>query len=369
MPLASHLLILNQQHLDRLKKSISCLHDWFQSQARDLPWRRSRDPYAIWISEVMLQQTQVTTVLLYYQRWMGLFPNINTLAEAKLDQVLHVWEGLGYYSRAQNLHRAAQIIVNQYQGNIPSTFERFISLPGVGEYTAAAVLSIAFNQDFPTIDGNVRRVLARLTALPHDPRRSPWASSLKTLSQVIMPTGRASIHNQAMMELGALLCTPRKPKCPQCPFRDVCLAYTSHRPEDFPIKKASAPIPHRELVVGVIFRQQKLFICQRPYDALLGGLWEFPTASLQAGENKQAALANEIKKSFGLLIDIGQEQATVQHAYSHFRVTLFPYHCTYIDTIAQAREITTGAWVAIKNLKKYAMHRASRKILQQVQLS
>jgi A/G-specific adenine glycosylase len=357
---------LSSEQRRSLQKAVLELHRWFKTHARDLPWRRTRDPYAIWVSEVMLQQTQVKTVIPYFQRWMSTFPTVEDLASAHEDQVLGLWEGLGYYSRALNLWRAAQDIVHLHQGQIPSSPEVLGLLPGIGSYTMAAILSIAFDQDLATVDGNVRRVLSRLIALNENNRHNPWRSALECLAQQLLPPGTAAIHNQAMMELGALVCTPRQPDCRTCPLRGPCRALKSGKPELFPARPIARQIPHHNVAIALIYRGERLFVDQRPYGGLLGGLWEFPGGKIAEGETVEQALQRELAEEFSMTVEIQASLLPVAHAYSHFKVTLHPRLCRFIGMNSRAGEGPPWRWIALEELTQLAMPKANRKVIAQL---
>lgn len=349
-----------------LRAAVPALHRWYRAHARDLPWRRTRDPYAVWISEAMLQQTRVAAVVPYYERWMGLFPTVQALAAADETEVLRAWEGLGYYARARNLHRAAREVVARFGGRLPPALEDFRALPGVGPYTAAAVLSLAFDQDLAVVDGNVRRVLARLTALPSDPRRNPQAAALEALARDLLPPGTAALHNQGLMELGATVCSPRAPACPGCPLRAPCRAAASGRPGEYPVRPPRKAVPHYHVSLGLVFRNGRIFIDRRPYEGLLGGLWEFPGGKVEEGESPEQALHRELREEFGLRVRPEDTLPEVRHAYTHFRVTLHPHLCRFLGM--EPRGCAEGQrewlWVDPGELHHYPMPRANRKVLE-----
>jgi A/G-specific adenine glycosylase len=261
------------------------LLDWYDREKRDLPWRRTRDPYAVWISEAMLQQTRVETVIPYYHRFMKRFPDPAALASADLQEVLKLWEGLGYYSRARNLHRAAAVIVEEYDGRIPHSMDAIRSLPGVGPYIAAAVLSIAFDQPHAVVDGNVKRVLARLLQIDAPVNKPASHRIFQREADRLLTRERPSAHNQAIMELGALVCKPKNPECAVCPVSSFCRSHGSETVSAFPVRLTKPRTPLRRMIVAVIVRQKDhhVLIVQRPEEGLLGGLWEFPGKQLEKG--------------------------------------------------------------------------------------
>ena len=337
---------------------------WYRKNKRDLPWRRTTDPYAIWVSEIMLQQTQVATVIPYYKNFLKFFPSVRDLAKSDLSKVLKVWEGLGYYSRARNLHRASQIVSNHYHGEIPDQLKDLRTLPGIGRYTAGAILSIAFNKEAPVLDGNVKRVLSRLFAIADSPVRGQTEGLLWHLSESLLPKGHASSFNQGLMDLGAMLCTPKEPRCSQCPLRDLCKGMASGDPERFPTKGLKKKIPHIEAVSAVILKNGRVLLQQRPPEGLLGGLWEFPNWKIEEKKRTRPRLRlrlrSYIKKEVGLNVEVKGPVGTFQQTYSHFKLTLHTYYCQSRDAKKK------GKWVPIKNLPRFPMSRIHRRIAEKL---
>ena len=335
---------------------------WYEGAARRLPWRGSGDPYAVWISEVMLQQTRVETVIPYYLRWMERFPSVAALARASEQEVLKAWEGLGYYSRARNLHRAARVLMEQSGGQFPDTADAIRLLPGVGRYTAGAIASIAFGRDEPALDGNIRRVLARVFNLT-EPARSPAgeAKLWDLAAQNLLP-GRAGDYNQALMDLGATLCTPRAPDCPACPLEGICRARALGVQEQRPVMEPKPAIPHYLVAAGILERDRRVLIARRPSSGLLGGLWEFPGGKLQAGEDLPACLRREIQEELGVTAGVGEEFGVYRHAYTHFRVTLHAFCCTLVEGEPKNLHHSQLAWVRIEELGSYPMGKIDRQI-------
>jgi len=331
---------------------------WFARERRDLPWRRTREPYAIWVAEVMLAQTRVATAIPYYERFLARFPNVATLAAAPLDEVLKAWEGLGYYARARSLQRAAQEMVARYGGRIPDDPAAVRALPGVGAYTAAALLSIAFGRDEAALDGNARRVLARLYALPE-----PGAAELRALAQSLLPHGHAGDWNQALMDLGATVCTPRRPRCPACPLAQHCLARRQGTPEQFPAPRRRPALPHYQVCAAVIEREGRFLIAQRPPEGLLGGLWEFPGGKQEPGESLEECLRREIREELAVEIAVGAPVATVEHAYTHLRITLHAFRCQLLAGEPQAIAVAAWRWVRPDELGRFAFSAADRKVI------
>lgn len=339
------------------------LLDWAQTALRDLPWRQVRDPYRVWISEVMLQQTRVETVIPYYLRWMEQFPTLATLARAEMGDVLKAWEGLGYYARGRNLHRAAQIVVREHGGQLPADREKLLALPGIGPYTVGAILSLAFDQDAAVLDGNVRRVLSRLMAIDDDPRTAQTRDKLWALAEVLIPSGQAGRFNEALMDLGATICTPHDPRCGLCPLNTVCQAYIRGDPEGYPQRNRRAPTPHYNVSAGVIWRGTQVLIAQRPLNGLLGGLWEFPGGKQEAGESLAECLIRELREELNVAVAVGDKVAVVRHGFTHFRITVYAFECRYLSSgEPQALGVEDWRWVTLDELDEYAMPVVDRKI-------
>src|SRR4030042_1275019 len=322
------------------------LLQWFKKKGRERPWRKTRDPYAIWVSEIMLQQTQVATVIPYYQEFLKSFPTIHHLAKANLSKVLKAWEGLGYYSRARNLHRASQIVLNHFHGSIPGTLKDLLSLPGIGRSTAGAILSFAFNKAAPILDGNVKRVLSRVFAIPGDPKGNKTEQSLWHLSESLIPKGYDSSFNQGLMDLGAMTCTPKEPQCPKCPLREFCKGKASGNPERFPTKTIRKKIPHIEAISAVIRANGKVLLKQRPPEGLLGGLWEFPNWKNEEKTRSRLRLRLKkyIRQETKTNVEVKEFIGVLHQTYSHFKLTLQVFDCQHLDGKGK------GKWVPIKNL-------------------
>ena len=295
------------------------LLDFFDARGRALPWRETDDPYAIWVSEIMLQQTRVETAVPYWTAWMAAFPTVEALAAAEDQTVLKSWEGLGYYSRARNLHRAARVVRERWNGRVPGTRDDLRTLPGVGPYTAGAVASIAFGETVPAVDGNVRRVAARLLDWP-DPR----GAALETEVGRWVPEGRPGDFNQALMELGATVCTPRRPRCDDCPVAGLCRARAEGTVGDRPVprKRAAVPRVHHAVVVAIreVSGEFRVALRRRPEGGLLAGLWEFPAVEVEEPEGVAEALVG-VTGGAGAP---GERLPSVPHAFSHLHVTYHP---------------------------------------------
>jgi len=339
------------------------LLDWYGRQGRDLPWRRSRDPYAIWVSEIMLQQTQVKTVIPYYDRWLHCFPTLQDLAQADQQQVLKAWQGLGYYARARNLHRAARLILQAYNGEFPQSLEAVLQLPGIGKTTAGGILSAAFNHPLPILDGNVKRVLARLVALPVPPKRA--IAQLWQLSETLLDRHNPRNFNQALMDLGATVCTPSHPNCPRCPWNPHCQAYNQGVQSELPMAETRASLPHKSIGVAVIWNNDgQILIDQRRQNGLLGGLWEFPGGKIEPGETVVECIRREIREELGIEIEVGDRLITVDHAYTHFRVTLNVHHCQWVSGEPQPLECDQVRWVTLAEMDEYPFPKANMEIIE-----
>lgn len=377
---------------------------WFTANKRDLPWRdEPRDPYHVWLSEVMLQQTQVATVIPYYQRWLHRFPTLHVFAAAPLEDVLKMWEGLGYYARARNFHKAAQTVMHEHGGHIPNTVDGLLQLPGVGRYTAGAVASLAFNQHTPLLDANVKRVLSRVLALEQENgdwkletrdwrlRNTPVGkirpvshadalshlysliSNLKSSDDVLwlaaealLPAGQAGAFNEALMELGATICTPRSPKCDSCPIHAHCSAYAQRRQADFPIKTAKKTTPHNEVLTALLVDHAgRVLMGRRPNDGLLGGLWEFVSAEFRMPSAE--SLPAMVRRRTGLHIDANPALfiGEVKHGFTHFTMTRRVWLIEPVDSGAmlQASGYDELRWVRLNECRRLALTRSDGRIL------
>lgn len=346
--------------IEELRRS---LLEWYTQSGRDLPWRRTRDPYAIWVSEIMLQQTQVKTVIPYYERWLAEFPTVSVLAAAPQERVLKVWQGLGYYARARNLHKAAQEIVRRYGGTFPEDPEAVLQLPGIGETTAGGILSAAFDQPQAILDGNVKRVLARLVGLEVAPKRA--IALLWRNSRTLLDPQQPRNFNQALMDLGATVCLPRTPTCPVCPWTAYCRAYQMNMQNEIPVSESRAPIPHKQIGVAVIWNEQgQILIDRRRQEGLLGGLWEFPGGKIEPEETVQECIVREIQEELGIEVAVGDRLITIDHTYTHFRVTLNVFHCSHISGEPQPIECDEVRWVTLAEIDQYPFPKANVQIIE-----
>ncbi len=281
-----------------------------------MPWRDTRDPYKIWISEIMLQQTQVTTVIDYYHKFIAKFPTVKHLAGAEMGSVMKVWEGLGYYGRARNLHKAAQEVMDRFQGKIPDNEDDLSSLPGIGRYTAGAILSIAFGKPVPVLDGNIIRLLSRIFHITENVDQTETKNALWTLSKMIIPQRNVQDFNQGLMELGAMICGPRNPHCIDCPLSKLCEAHRLSIQQELPVRSPKKKIPHYNVTAGIIWKKDKVLITLRPPKGLLGGLWEFPGGKQKAGESLRDCLKREIREELSIDIKVKELLISVKHTYT-----------------------------------------------------
>jgi A/G-specific adenine glycosylase len=357
---------------DRIKEQLQLLLlSWFSTHRRPMPWRKTADPYLIWISEVMLQQTQVATVSPYYERFVGQFPSVRSLANASLHDVMKAWEGLGYYSRARHLHAAAKEIMARFNGKVPDDEKALLSLPGIGRYTAGAILSIAYGKAAPILDGNVIRVLTRVFHITDNVDKSSTRRVLWTLAEQLLPQTGVGPFNEAMMELGALVCKAKRPDCDLCPVESVCEARKLHIEEALPFRTPRKPVPHIDVTAGIIWKNSRFLITLRPPKGLLGALWEFPGGKVESGETYESCLKREIREELNIVIEVWSHLISVQHAYTHFRLTLHVFECLYRQGSVQMdpESAVDYRWITIKDLDQYAFPGADRKVIEKLKES
>jgi A/G-specific adenine glycosylase len=339
------------------------LKQWYQKNQRLLPWRKTGNPYLIWVSEVMLQQTQVNTVIPYYEKFIRKFPDVRRLAKADLQEVLKIWEGLGYYARARNLHKAAGVVTEVYGGGVPGSWDDFRRLPGVGDYIASAVLSIAFNKPYPVVDGNVKRVLSRLMAMDEPVNQSSSYKRFYEAAASLLDQLDPGTFNQAVMELGALICKPAKPDCGICPLKSKCVAFERNQVALYPksLDRPAAPLHH--LAIGVIFKNGKALIVRRAEDGLLGGLWEFPSGRIGPDERSETACARMIKEQVNLKVSIQSKLTDIRHAYTHFKIKADVFVCDGISGRVKLNGPVDYRWVRLEDLKNYPFPKANNKFI------
>lgn len=347
------------------------LLNWYQQNKTGLPWHGA-DAYGIWLSEIMLQQTQIDTVIPYYKRFLKRFPSINHLAEAPLDTILKMWEGLGYYSRARNLHKAAQAISNEFHGNFPEDVKKLQRLPGIGRYTAGAIASIAFDISTPVVDGNVIRVFSRWLDLEEDVTQTQTKNYLWEVAEQLVPDDHAGDYNQALMQLGQKICKPKNPLCEECPVQQFCTAYDNGTQAERPVKKKKAPPPHYDVAAGIIRDEKgRLLIAQRKMDGLLGGLWEFAGGKQEDGETMPECLKRELREELAIEVDVGALFVKVKHAFTHFKITLHAYECRYLGAMngydePQTLDCENWAWVTEDELDNYSFGKADREVIKAI---
>ena len=332
---------------------------WYDKTKRDLPWRNTKNPYHIWVSEIMLQQTQVSTVIDYYNKWVKQFPTIKDVANASLDDILKCWEGLGYYSRARNFHESCKEIAKS-RSRVPNNIKEFQKLKGVGPYIAAAVQSIAYNVPSAVIDGNVNRVISRINTYDTEPLKNK--KKIQEFMDNILCKKRPGDFNQAIMDLGRYVCKPQGPLCDECPLHSECKAVKTNQQSRYPIKVDKKPKPHYDVAVGIIWDKSKLLITKRKENGLLGGLWEFPGGKIKCRENAFSAVKREIKEELSINITPKEMIHEVDHHYSHFSVTIRAIHCTYNGGQIKLNGPTAFKWVKPPKLHDFAFPKASIKL-------
>jgi A/G-specific adenine glycosylase len=336
---------------------------WYLKHLRELPWRGTADPYGIWVSEVMLQQTQVGTVIPYYRRFMARFPTVGHLAAADLQEVLKLWEGLGYYARARNLHRAARQVTADHHGRLPDDHAALRKLSGVGEYIAAAVMSIAFGRPHAVVDGNVKRVLARLLLMDAPVNRHDAYGIFEKEARSLLDLADPGRFNQAMMELGALVCRPKQPLCIECPIGSFCRAHLAGQVEAYPRRVRKPPVPTRAMVAGVIQKGRKVLITQIPPDGLLGGLWEFPGGGVEKGESAEAACIRNILAKTGFSVAACTHLGRIRNAYTHFKVVVDLFLCRCRTGAVRLEGPADYRWIGLDELAQYPLPKTHHKFM------
>ncbi|RKU14231.1 A/G-specific adenine glycosylase [Candidatus Poribacteria bacterium] len=353
-----------KQHVSKSQPEFrDALLAWFKKYQRTMPWRGLHDPYLIWVSEVMLQQTQVKKVVAYYERFIKRFPDVQQLADAPLQDVLKLWEGLGYYARARNLHKAAQCVVDEFDGEIPRDYATFKKLPGVGDYSAAAVQSIAFNAPYAAVDGNIKRVLARLYLIDTPINETSSAKLFQQKADDLLDQEEPGLFNQAMMELGATVCRPQSPTCLACPVNQFCKAFHAACQDKFPRRIKTAKVPEHHIAAGVIYKESKVLIVQRPLNGLLGGLWEFPNEQIGESETAEQACIRCITDIVNLSVTNLKSLTRVRHAFTHFKIVVDVFECEYQSGEVVLNGPIDAKWVEVAALQDYPLPRATHKFL------
>lgn len=343
------------------------LLQWYHTHRREMPWRDEKDPYKIWVSEIMLQQTRVDQVMPYFQRFIARFPDVNSLAEAPQQDVLKVWEGLGYYSRARNLHAAAKEVVEKYNERLPQQYDEIIKLKGIGPYTAAAITSIAFNKPHAVVDGNVIRVLSRYFGIEDDVRSQRVVAQIQQYADELLDRTAPGDFNQALMELGAQVCTPRNPLCGTCPVQSTCVAAKILKTDVIPYKSRMQKKPHHHIGVGIIEDDNgKVLIALRPNHVMLGGLWEFPGGKQQKGEHIEQTVVRELAEELGVTVVCGKAFEPFKHVYSHFSITLHAFMCSIVSGNPAPVQSAEIRWVSIQELEDYPFPKANKILIEQL---
>ena len=336
---------------------------WFIINQRKLPWRATKNPYHIWIAEVMLQQTQVRKVLQYYQKFIDQFPDLDSLANADLQQILKAWEGMGYYARARNLHNAAHILLTEKGGIIPDTYHDFKKLPGAGEYITAAVLSQTFNAPYAVVDGNVKRVLSRVFLIDAPVNLSSSKVIFKEHANLLLDQSKPGNFNQAIMELGAIICRPKNPKCQECPITCFCGSFRTSQQNKYPITVKSKSTPEYHIAVGIIHNNGHILITQRQLKGLLGGLWEFPGGRVKQGENAEQACIRKVKEKINLDVEITGFLTRINHAYTHFKIVMDVFDCGIQSGKVTLNGPADYRWIDIAEIDHFPFHAANHKFI------
>ncbi|MDL2286776.1 A/G-specific adenine glycosylase [Desulfococcaceae bacterium OttesenSCG-928-F15] len=337
---------------------------WYHENKRELPWRKTKDPYAIWISEVMLQQTRVDTVIPYYLSFMKNYPDLESLAESDPEALLKSWEGLGYYKRLQNIRKTTKIILEKMNGRFPEEAQDLKKLPGIGDYIAAAIASIAFGKKEAVVDGNVKRVLARLFCDPFPVNSHSAHKHFQSKADLLLSPENPSDFNQAIMELGATVCLPKKAFCEKCPVSSLCKAFTSKKQDLFPQKAPRKKIPFFKVACAAILdRDLRILVIKRPETGMLPGLWEFPGGKLEMNESEYEACKREIVEETGLYPVGFEHLCTVRHTYTHFRIALAFFVC-HIRVVQKPQlPEQESRWVSFKELQTLALPAANKKCM------
>jgi A/G-specific adenine glycosylase len=349
-----------------LPKITRSLLAWFRRGRRDLPWRRTRDPYAIWVSEVMLQQTQVATVVPYYERFLRAFPDVQALAAAEEQEVLRLWEGLGYYRRARDLHRAARILAADHRAICPDDPEVWRDLPGIGRYTLGAVLSQAFDRRLPILEANSVRVLCRLLGEESDPRSGPVRRRLWQVAEQLLPRRHVGEFNQALMELGSQVCKPAAPDCAACPIRRACQAHRSRMQDRIPLRAPPPTVEEVREVALLVRRASQVLLAQRPAQGRWAGLWELPRGPVETGETPQTAARRLLPALTGVRARVGTELLSIRHGVTRFRITLTCLECVYRSGRFASDVYTRGLWLKPAELRDFPVSSPQRRLIERI---
>ena len=347
----------------RYRDITAALMAWYGVHRRELPWRNTKDPYRIWVAEIMLQQTRVATAIRYYERFLARFPTLSALASAELDEVMAIWQGLGYYSRARNLHATARIVQREHNGVIPATHAELLRLPGIGEYTAGALLSMAFGQDAVAIDSNVTRILCRVFNYSGNPSSAAGRHVLRAHAEALKPSGEAGAFSQALMDLGSAVCVARSPRSDICPIAAYCEAHALGIERERPIPRPRRSVPHRSLAAAFVEADKRLLIVRLRPKGLLGGLWEIPNGPVAPDEAPDEAVARHLW-SLGAESQVSESVGLVQHEYSHLRVTVHVYRCHIRGELEAKAPWNAINWLSVSELSAYGLTGVSTRAIQ-----
>jgi A/G-specific adenine glycosylase len=352
-----------------MKKITQQIIAWFQDNARDLPWRKTYDPYHVWISEIMLQQTQMDRAVDFFNRWITRFPDLRSIVSASEEEVLKLWEGLGYYARARNILKSAGILVAEYNGELPADHDLLLRLPGIGKYTAGAIMSIAFNKEYPLVDANIERIFARFFDLKEPVKDKKTNEFIWQKARELLPAGKAREFNQGLMELGALVCIARNPRCKICPISAECKAYSLDLVAMRPVLQTPPQTIFIEMATGILAHNGKVLVQKRKSKGVWANLWEFPGGRLEPGETPEMALVREYQEETELAVGNLKKITTVQHSYTIYRVTLHCYFCSSID--GRYEPVLHGAqeyrWLKPEEISDFALPAGHRKLIDHLQ--
>lgn len=339
---------------------------WFEKNKRAMPWRETKDPYRIWLSEVMLQQTQVDTVIPYYNRFVEFYPDLETLASASDDEVLKRWEGLGYYRRCHHFLQAVRDVCRDYGGKVPDDPEMFNRLPGVGDYTTAAVMSISRGHVLPVVDGNVIRVITRVYRIAEDTNKASTKTLIRDRMAALIPSSSPGDFNQAVMELGALVCTPKNPRCPECPLINDCGANRHHEILLYPSSPKKQKIPEYPVVLALIMKDGRFLIQKRPPKGHLSGLWELPGGKISPGESTSQALRRKCKEELNLDVEVHSQAAVASHVYSHFKIHVTVFFCQSGTQQEMALKNQPLSWITPAEIPLFAFPAVNLKLYEKI---
>ncbi len=354
------------QYLDKTKILFMQrqLIDWYVKNHRKLPWRETRDPYYIWVSEVMLQQTRVDTVIPYFLNFIDKFSTVEALAKADEEEVLKAWEGLGYYSRVRNLQKGARVVMSQYGGVVPDNLYEIRKIPGIGPYTAGAILSIAYDKSVPAVDGNVMRVFSRLFCIKDDIAVGKTRNEMEKIGSVVVPEGNPSFFNQGLMELGALICTPLSPKCETCPVYEHCCAAEKGMQNELPVKTKKQAAKEVALEVALVWKKDKLLLMKRPTDGLLASLWAFPVVEKEESWEPGNSIIQELKEQYGVTVEKIAYAFDAHHVFTHLKWNMKVFDCEL--SAEKTIEYPQIQWVTLEETRNYAIPTAFMKVLKKI---